>query len=112
MNLILRANIGRFIPLAIKEVNSHTDRKHWKMFRRDEVPHGTDVIPADWSMRKKRDILTRRITKYKARLNVHGGMQEYGVNYFKTYSPVATWSTILLMFVLSILNNCHTRQVD
>ena len=55
------------------------------------VPEGIKVIPAAWSMKRKRDIVTREIVKYKARVNVHEGMQEYGVNYDKTYSLVVGW---------------------
>ena len=102
----------QFSEAAVKEVNSHTDCKHWEIISRDQVPHGHDIIPAVWSMRRKRDISTGRVTKYKARLNIHGGMQEYGVNYFDTFSPVATWSTIILVFILSLLNGWYTRQVD
>jgi hypothetical protein len=36
-------------------------------------------------MKRKRHILTRKVLKYKARLNVHGGgQQEYAVNFFET----------------------------
>ncbi|KAL7554713.1 hypothetical protein ACHAWF_018679, partial [Thalassiosira exigua] len=40
------------------------------------------------------------VKKYKARLNVHGGNQTYGVNYFETYVPVITWFAICLMIEL------------
>eukprot|EP00957_Ditylum_brightwellii_P191729 14595772-Ditylum_brightwellii.AAC.1 len=63
-------------------------------------------------MRCKRDIKTRKITKYKVRLNVHSGQQECGINYFDTYAPVVTWSSIHLILVMAILNACATRQVD
>jgi hypothetical protein len=35
-----------------------------------------------------------RVTKHKARLNLHGGKQEFGTNYYDTYAPVVTWFTI------------------
>ena len=63
-------------------------------------------------MKRKRDIKTQRVYKYKARLNVHGLKQEYGENYFKTFAPVITWFSIQLLLVLSILNKWHMRQVD
>ena len=56
--------------------------------------------------------MTNEITKHKARLNLHGGMQELGVNYFATYAPVVTWFAIRLVLVLSIINNWHMRQID
>jgi hypothetical protein len=63
-------------------------------------------------MKRKRDIKTQQVYKHKARLNVHGGKQAYGKNYFEMYAPVVTWFSIRLLLVLSILNNWHTRQVD
>ena len=45
-------------------------------------------------MKCKRDILTGKITKYEARLNVHGGKKIQGKDYFETYSPVATWVVV------------------
>ncbi len=63
-------------------------------------------------MKRKQEIKTQKVNKYKARLNVHGGKQEYGINYFETYAPVVTWFSIWLLLVLSILNKWYTRQVD
>jgi hypothetical protein len=31
------------------------------------------------------------VKKHKAQLNLHGGKQVYGMNYFETYAPVVTW---------------------
>jgi hypothetical protein len=76
------------------------------------VPKGVKVLPSVWSMKRKRDIKTQQVYKHKARLNVHGGKQAYGKNYFEMYAPVVTWFSIRLLLVLSILNNWHTRQVD
>eukprot|EP00957_Ditylum_brightwellii_P170661 12990708-Ditylum_brightwellii.AAC.1 len=61
-------------------------------------------------MKQKRDIKTREITKYKARLNVHGGQQQYRINYFDTYVPVVTWASVRLILVIAILNAWATRQ--
>ena len=43
---------------------------------------------------------------------MHGGKQEYDVNYWETYSPVVQWTSIRMFLILSILQNCHTRQLD
>ena len=45
-------------------------------------------LDAVWSMRRKRNILTKEIYRWKAMLNLHEGQQEFGVNYFDTYSLV------------------------
>ena len=63
-------------------------------------------------MKRKRDIVTRKVYKWKARLNVHGGQQEKGVNYNDTYSPVVGWFSIRILLVLALLNDWHTHQID
>jgi hypothetical protein len=63
-------------------------------------------------MKCKQDIKTQKVNKYKEHLNLHGGKQEYGTNYFKMYAPVVTWFLIQLLLVLSIFNKWYTRQVD
>ncbi len=58
-----------------------------------------EPLPAVWAMCRKRNLTTNEITKYKARLNINGGKQEYGVNYYETYAPVVTWFAIRLVIV-------------
>ena len=63
-------------------------------------------------MNRKRDIVTRKVYKWKARLNVHGDQKEYGVNYLETYSPVFTWFLLKTLLTLAVINKCPPRQVD
>jgi hypothetical protein len=60
----------------------------------------------------KWDLTTEKVTKHKARLNLHGGKQEFGMNYYKIYAPVVTWFTIQLLIVFGILFDWALRQVD
>jgi hypothetical protein len=101
-----------FIKALVKEINDHIINKHWVLVRRDQVPPGTKILDSVWSMKRKRDLKTRQVYKYKARLNVHGGQQEYGVNYFETYSPVVNWFSLRTLLTLSLLNSWYTRQID
>ena len=73
-----------FEQAMIKEVDTHTQNGNWIIVPRSEVPVGTKVLPAVWAMRRKRRITTGEVYKWKARLNIHGGKQEYGVNYWET----------------------------
>jgi len=95
-----------------KEIEDHERRGHWVLVLRTDIPPGTRVLPAVWSMRRKRRIDTQEIYKYKGRLTIHGGMQIHGVNYWETYSPVVRWSTIRLILTISIMNGWYTRQLD
>ena len=54
-------------------------------------------------MQHKHNLTTNEISKYKARLNLHGGKQTYGINNFETNVPVVTWYAIWLLVVFAIL---------
>jgi hypothetical protein len=101
-----------FIKAAIDEVKSHQENGHWKAIPKGEVPEGIKVLDAVWSMKRKRRLMTGEIYKWKARLNIHGGQQEYGVNYWETYAPVVTWAAIRLVLVLSMMYEWETVQID
>jgi Reverse transcriptase (RNA-dependent DNA polymerase) len=101
-----------FIRAMHKEVQAHVDNKNWVVVKRSTIPKDRKVLPAVWAMRRKRDIATRKITKWKARLNLHGGKQVKGVDYWETYAPVATWSSIRLVMFLAVLRKWETRQLD
>jgi hypothetical protein len=45
-----------------------------------------------------------KVKSHKARLNLHGGKQVYGMNYFETYTPVVTWFAIRLMIIFGIIS--------
>ncbi len=76
------------------------------------VPKEAQVVPSVWAMRCKRDLTTNEAIKHKARLNLHGGKQVYGMNYFKTYAPAVTWFAIRLMIVFGIIFCWALWQVD
>ena len=63
-------------------------------------------------MRRKRDIITRKIKKYKARLNVDGSRMKRGLHYEKLYAPVASYSSIRLLFIMILIHRWNTKQID
>ena len=77
-----------FVNAIVKEFNNHVQRAHWFLISKAKVSKGIKVIPSVWSMKRKRDIMTRKVIKYKVRLNVHRSKQEHGVNDLESYSPV------------------------
>jgi hypothetical protein len=48
---------------------------HWVVVRKTEVPSHAKILPAVWSMKRKRRIETREVYKHKARLNLGGHKQ-------------------------------------
>jgi hypothetical protein len=102
----------QFVSAMKGEIDSHTKNKHWIIVPRSSVPRGVDVLPTVRAMRRKRRIVSRGVYKWKARLNVHGGKQTKGVNYWETYAACLRWSSIRFFLIQAILNKWHTRQVD
>ena len=52
------------------------------------------------------------LRKCKARFFVRGDLQVERVDFFETYAPVAQWSTVLALLVMSIVLNLATQQID
>ena len=102
----------QFMDAIVKEINGHVDGNTWELIRREDVPDGHEPVPSVWSMKRKRDLTTGEITKWKARLNLHGGKQTYGVNYFETWSPVVGWFSVRLLICFALIQNWSIRQVD
>ena len=101
-----------FKKAMLKECDAHTDNEHWEVWAKADVPPEQDILPAVWAFKRKRRIDTRKVYKYKARINIHGGMQKHGVNYWETYSPVVNWFSIRLCLILVMLFKWSTRQID
>jgi len=72
-------NAGEFVKAVIKEINGHIEHKRWKLIKRSEVPEDMDVIPSVWAMRRKRDLMTNEIIKYKSRLNLQSPWLQSGL---------------------------------
>ncbi len=49
-----------------------------------ELWEDVTLVPLVWAMQYKCELNANAITKYKVCLNLHGGKQEFGVNYYKT----------------------------
>ena len=45
-------------------------------------------------MKRKRRITTQEVHKWKARLNIDGNKQKYGLDYEERYTPVVAWLAI------------------
>jgi hypothetical protein len=102
---------AKFIQAMVKEVDDHVSRDHWTLYPRSAMPAGTKTILSIWSFKRKR-LPDGTVTKHKARLCAHGGMQTWGVNYWETYAPVVNWLSVRTLMTLSILHDLDARSVD
>ena len=101
----------KFLLAMKKELSDHILRKHWRVVPKSCVPPHKRCIPMVWSMKRKRNPLGE-ITKWKARLCAGGHRSLEFVDFWDTYSPVVSWQTIRLIFVLAIVNNWHIQSID
>ena len=101
-----------FLRAMDKEIQDQCNNGTFEVVRRSEMPEGTKPLPAVWQMRRKRDIRTGLIKKYKARLNLDGSKMVKGIDFNKTYAPVATWNAIRILLVMVLTNGWHTIQID
>ena len=85
---------AQFIGAMQKEMDSQLDDGNFEIVHRSTIPTGSKVFPAVWQMRRKRDIATQQIKKWKAHLNFDGSSMKKGVHCEHSYAPVASWSSI------------------
>jgi hypothetical protein len=75
------------------------------------VPRTTKPIQAIWSFKcKQRPDGT--LVKHKARLCAHGGMEQWGTNYWETYAPVVYMVTVRLIVLLARIYKLDSKASD
>ena len=95
-----------------KEVSNQIANGNFSIIPRSKVPTGFHVFQGVWTLVRKRDMLTREIKKYKARLAFDGSRMREGEDYDKTYAPVASWMSMRLLLIFILAFGWHTQQVD
>jgi hypothetical protein len=92
-----------FIEAMQKEVADHESRDHWTIVPCSKVPKTAKPIQAIWSFKQKRRP-DGTLVKHKARLCAHGGMQQWGTNYWENTKPTKnqTLSDLLSPSILII----------
>ena len=103
-NQTMKVNYKKEFQIAMKkEFDAHSDRNHWEIIPKSEVPDDEKVLDSVWAMRRKRNILTNKVYKHKARLNIHGGQQEFAINYYETFSPIVNWFAIRILLIHALI---------
>ena len=109
--MLKQSDVAKFVEAMIKEITDHEERRHWICIPRSQMPRGTSTILAIWSFKRKR-LPSGEILKWKARLCCHGGMQQWGINYWETYAPVVSWAAVRLLLLIASLNKIPTKSID
>lgn len=97
-----------------KEVEDQFKNGNYRVVRRSDIPKDATVFPSVWQMKRKRDIKTRKVKKYKARMNFDGSRmlpnKHFDPN--RVYAPVASWNSIRLQLIMAVIFGWTTRQLD
>ena len=101
-----------FIKAMESEVQAQYNNKNFSLIKRKDIPKGKSILPTVWQMKRKRDIKTQKIKKYKARLCLDGSRMKKNIDYSETYAPVASWRSIRIVLSLVAKFGWHTRQLD
>ena len=100
-----------FVQAMKKEVDDHEIRGHWQVVPRNHKPPGEKSILAIWAFKRKR-FPDGRLNKHKARLCAHGGMQQWGINYWETYSPTVNWISVRFLLTVAEILQLETQAID
>ena len=100
-----------FITAMQVEIDAHQTREHWEIIPRSQMPSDMKTIMGNWSFKRKR-LPDGTLNKHKARLCAHGGMQQWGVNYWETYAPVVNWISVRFLLIVAKLTGLETKALD
>lgn len=109
--MLQQPDAKQFILAMMEEIQAHEDNEHWEVVPRSSKPTNIKPILAIWSFKRKL-FPDGTINKYKARLCAHGGMMQWGVNYWETYAPVVNWISVRLLLSIAALHNLPTTSID
>ena len=102
----------QFLLAMEEEINSNITDNTFTLTHISEIPQDATILPSVWALRRKRDLKTQQIKRWKARLNVDGSKMIKGVHYDTTYAPVASWAVIRLFLIIAVTNKWYTKQID
>ena len=109
--MLAQPDRNEFLAAILKETAEHESQNHWAVVLRSSMPSDAKPIQAIWSFKSKR-FPDGSLNKHKARLCAHGGMQQWGVNYWETYAPVVNWISIRLLLIMLEVLGMETQAID
>ena len=94
-----------------KEMNNFCDKETFHITHISNVPKGKRILNPVWTFKRK-TTPSGEVYRHRSRLCVDGSRQIYGEDYTNSYSPVANWTTLRILFILSQKINLKYRHVD
>jgi len=102
------ADAAKWHEAMAKEMAALKQMGTWVL---QELPKGQRTVTCKWVFRIKRKA-DGSVDRYKARLVARGFTQEYGLNYYETFAPVAKHATIRMILGLAAHHDWELHQMD
>lgn len=90
-----------------EELQSFEENQVWELV---ETERDVTVVDSRWVFKRKSSADGE--VKYRARLVAKGFTQKYGIDYNETFSPVVRYSTLRILFALTVKLNLDIRHLD
>ena len=103
-----RDDWAKWDEAILKELKSLEDARTWNVI---ECPDNVNIIGCKWVFKIKRTA-AGEIDKYKARLVTKGYSQVHGVDYDKTYAPVARLTSLQTILAIAARNDWDIEVFD
>lgn len=91
-----------------EEFNSLIKNDTWELVER---PGACKIVDNKWVFKVKQENSDAQL-RYKARLVARGFTQQYGVNYFETFSPVVRFTSIRTILAVAAQRKMKMKQFD
>lgn len=91
-----------------KEINSISEHDVWELVK---LPPNRKVINCKWVFKEKLDA-DGSVQTHKARLVAQGFLQQRGLDYDETFSPVVKFESVRTIIAISAENNFLLHQMD
>ena len=82
-----------------EEINQLESHNIWDEISMSKFPEVVKIIPTTWVFKIK-NFPDSRKQKFKDIFCVIGDLQEKGIDFIDKYSPVVSWSTVILMMTI------------
>uniref|UniRef100_A0A2A4J3A4 Reverse transcriptase Ty1/copia-type domain-containing protein n=1 Tax=Heliothis virescens TaxID=7102 RepID=A0A2A4J3A4_HELVI len=90
-----------------EEMKSFHDNDAWELV---DKPSGVRIVQCKWVFKKK--LNSDNSVRYRARLVAKGFSQKKGIDYKETFSPVLRYSTLKMLFAVSVNLDLNIVHLD
>ena len=94
----------------LKDVDAHEKRNHCTLMKRSDIGRKKTILSI-WPFKRKR-YQNEEINKHKDHLFAHGGIQQWGIDYWETYAPVVSCISVRVLLAIVIIHGLPTRSID